>query len=190
MNIITVKVNGIEYNLKGEEQEEYLHKIAGFVDKKIKFIMDNNNKLGTSSAAVLVAMNAADDMFKSIEEYKKLKDTVELIQKDNKELKEQYQSLKNQFKHIEDYNSELQLKIKGFQNNSILKQKEDELESLMESSKESLSQCKDLKSENKELKFVVQSYKYKIMDLEHKLLEYQLELAKEKKRNHPCIVKE
>ncbi|MCS4522060.1 cell division protein ZapA [Clostridium botulinum] len=34
MNIITVKINGVEYNLKGEEQEDYLHKVARYVDKR------------------------------------------------------------------------------------------------------------------------------------------------------------
>ena len=40
MNVITVKINGLEYNLKGEESEEYLHKVAIYADKKIKGILD------------------------------------------------------------------------------------------------------------------------------------------------------
>ena len=65
MNIVTIKINGNEYNLKGDEREEYLHMVASYVDKKIKNIMGNNEKLSTSSAAILTALNLGDDMFKS-----------------------------------------------------------------------------------------------------------------------------
>ena len=45
MNIVTIKINGIEYNLKGNEREEYLHMVGSYVDKKIKNIMSNNEKI-------------------------------------------------------------------------------------------------------------------------------------------------
>mgnify|MGYP000945613319 FL=1 len=65
MNVVSVRINGVEYNLKGEEQEEYLLKAAGYVDKKIKAVMEKNCMLNTSSAAVLSALNIVDDLFKS-----------------------------------------------------------------------------------------------------------------------------
>ena len=68
MNVVTVKINGMEYNLKGEESIEYLTEIANYVDRKVNSIIDNNKKLSTSSAAMLAAMNAVDDMYKAKEE--------------------------------------------------------------------------------------------------------------------------
>ena len=38
MNTVTVKINGMEYNLKGKEDEKYLLEVADYVDGKFKEI--------------------------------------------------------------------------------------------------------------------------------------------------------
>ena len=35
MNTVTVVINGIEYNLRGKEDERYLSEVAAYVDTKI-----------------------------------------------------------------------------------------------------------------------------------------------------------
>lgn len=64
MNTVTVKINGVDYNLRGKEDEKYLFDVAAYVDTKIKEISGSNKKLSTSSAAVLTAVNIADELFK------------------------------------------------------------------------------------------------------------------------------
>lgn len=64
MNTVTVLINGIEYNLRGKEDEKYLSEVAAYVDNKIREISSSNKKLSTSSAAVLTAVNIADELFK------------------------------------------------------------------------------------------------------------------------------
>ncbi len=64
MNTVTVVINGIEYNLRGKEDEKYLSEVAAYVDNKIREISGSNKKLSTSSAAVLTAVNIADELFK------------------------------------------------------------------------------------------------------------------------------
>ena len=64
MNTVTVVINGIEYNLRGKEDERYLSEVAAYVDTKIREISGSNKKLSTSSAAVLTAVNIADELFK------------------------------------------------------------------------------------------------------------------------------
>lgn len=194
MNMVTVKINGVEYNLKGEEQEEYLHKVAGYVDKKVKNILDNNTKLSTSSAAILSAVNIVDDMFKKQREYEKFLEKVEQIQKKQKSYEEELASLKGQLKHMQEYNSELQEKLKNNANSQYLQQKEDELrkskeemEIMQKTAQEYMKENVELKAENKEIKFQLQSAKYKIIDLQHKLLENQISLAVEKKKNNPLL---
>jgi Uncharacterized protein conserved in bacteria len=194
MNIVTVKINGVEYNLKGEEQDEYLHKVAGYVDKKVKNILENNNKLSTSSAAILSAVNIVDDMFKKQREYEEFLEKVEQIQKKQKAYEEEVASLKGQLKHMEEYNTELQLKLKSNTNSQYLQQKEDELsniskemEIMQKTAQEYMKENIELKSQNKEIKFQLQSYKYKILDLQHKLMENQISLAVEKKQNNPLL---
>lgn len=80
MNRVTVKINGVEYNLKGKEDGKYLLNVAGYVDGKFKEISANNSKLGTSSVAVLAALNIADELFKcdiEIQEINKKKNSLE-----------------------------------------------------------------------------------------------------------------
>lgn len=194
MNVITVKINGIEYNLKGDEQEEYLHKVAGYVDKKVKNILENNSKLSTSSAAILSAINIVDDMFKKQREYEKLHSDFEQMATLQKSYEEQIQSLKKQLKHMEEYNAELQQKLKNDVNAQYLEQKDQHIEKLMkemevmqDTAQKYMKENTEIKSENKEIKFQLQSSKYKIIDLQHKLLENQISLAQEKKKNSPLL---
>lgn len=194
MNIVTVKINGIEYNLKGDEREEYLHKVAGYVDKKVKNILENNRKLSTSSAAILSAVNVVDDMFKKQKEYEELIGKLNQMEKVQNSYMEQIEALKKQLNHMEQYNTELQLKLKNNSSNQQVEQLQqsvqkltEELEITQETAQRHIKENSVLKSENKEFKFQLQSAKYKIIDLQHKLVENQINLAKEKKQKHPFL---
>jgi len=194
MNIVTIKINGIEYNLKGDEREEYLHMVASYVDKKIKNIMGKNEKLSTSSAAILTALNLGDDMFKSNSLCKELKGKGESLEKHDEELMEQLESLKKQLSHLEDYNQELLNKCKSTEKTEYtitLEQEniklQQQLEIMQETSKICIEENRKIKAENKEIKFNLQSYKYKIIDSNNKSLEDQISLAKLKKINNPLL---
>jgi cell division protein ZapA len=194
MNIVTIKINGIEYNLKGEEREEYLHMVASYVDKKIKSIIGNNEKLSTSSAAILTALNLGDDMFKSKTLCTSLTSKVESLEKHDKDLIEQSEGLKKQVSNMEAYNQELLTKCKNIENSEYVKtlEKENirmkqELEVMQEATKVYIEENKVAKLENKEMKFKLQSSKYKVIDLQNKLIEYQISLAKQKKMNNPLL---
>lgn len=194
MNVVTIKINGIEYNLKGEEREEYLHMVASYVDKKIKNIMGNNEKLSTSSAAILTALNLGDDMFKSNSNAKMLSSKVESLEKRDKELTDQLEGLKKQLNNMEAYNQELLAKCKNIENSEYAKTLEkenvkikEELYAIQESTKACIEENKVIKIENKEMKFKLQSSKYKIIDLQNKLIEYQISLTKQKKMNNALL---
>ena len=194
MNVVTIKINGIEYNLKGDEREEYLHMVASYVDKKIKNIMDNNEKLSTSSAAILTALNLGDDMFKSKSLCKELKVKGEELNRHDVELTGQLEDLKKQLSHMEDYNQELLNKCKNIEKTEYVQTLEQEnidmqqqLEVMKDTNKTSIEENKDIKTENKAMKFKLQSYKYKIIDSQNKLIEYQISLAKQKKINNPLL---
>lgn len=194
MNVVTVVINGIEYNLRGEENEEYLHKIARYVDKKLKSTLEANPSLSMSAASVLTALNAADDMFKGDLAYKELEVEMDKFKSREKSLNEELESIKKQIKYLEDYNSELQSKLKDMTSEDFLREKEDKIQKLNaelvimeETAKKSLKEKKVLKSENKELKFQLQSYKYKTIDLQQKLIDKNIDLAKAKKMQNPLI---
>ncbi|MGI6667930.1 MAG: cell division protein ZapA [Acetivibrionales bacterium] len=66
-NKVELRIAGRDYTIVGAEPEEYIQRVGLYVDKKMTEIMRNNNKLSTSLAAVLTAINISDDYFKSRE---------------------------------------------------------------------------------------------------------------------------
>ena len=113
MNRLTVKINGMEYALKGEEKEEYLLKIANYVDKKLKNIMDINPRLDTTSSAVLTAVNTIDEMFKQKQAYEEIAKEKEEFKKSEIAFHEEIKKLKRELDELKDLNKEMK-----FQNQS------------------------------------------------------------------------
>ena len=50
---VTVKINGIEYSLKGREDENYLKEVAEYVNSKMNEIKTKNPLLSTVDSGVL-----------------------------------------------------------------------------------------------------------------------------------------
>lgn len=65
-NRLTVKLDGQEYTIMSDESREYMLEVSDMVNNKLADIKIQNNKLSTSMAALLVALNIADD-FKKLE---------------------------------------------------------------------------------------------------------------------------
>ena len=70
---VNVRIQGKEYNVMCIEDEEYIQRIAYFVDRKINQVSTANPRLSTAMAAVLTALNIADEMFKNNEQIEQLK---------------------------------------------------------------------------------------------------------------------
>lgn len=64
-NKIQVKINGIEYTLISTEPEEYVQKVASMVNRKMNEVTENCPHLSTAMAAVLSAINLADNCLKA-----------------------------------------------------------------------------------------------------------------------------
>lgn len=67
-----VSIMGQEYRVKGTEPEEYVKQLAAYVDKKLRQIMQKNPQLPLTKAAILLAMNLADEYHKLQEDYETL----------------------------------------------------------------------------------------------------------------------
>lgn len=194
MNIVTVSINDVDYNLKGEENDEYLKKVADYVDKKMKTIMESNPKLSGTAAAVLTAVNVVDDLFKCEVSYKGLNEEIRNLKAKEKDYEEQIAALKELVARVQGENSELLQKLNDSKVDENLKAKDEELARLkeeVEKLKEELKNTKNSfeknKAENKELKFQLRSARYKINYLEQELVENQVNLAKIKKMSNPLI---
>ena len=62
-NRITVKICGEEYTMLTEDAAEYTQKIASYVTEKMQEVLSSSH-VGLKDAAVLAAMNIADELFK------------------------------------------------------------------------------------------------------------------------------
>ena len=62
-NHVTVSICGEEYTLVAEEAPSYMQKIGAYVDEKLTELL-NTAKVGRTDAAVLTAINIADELFK------------------------------------------------------------------------------------------------------------------------------
>lgn len=101
MNITTVKINGMEYNLRGEENNEYLQMIAQYVDNKINSLMMKNSKISRPDATILAAINLGDEVFKNKESYERINENYKVLSREHKELISETQIIKRDFEEIQ-----------------------------------------------------------------------------------------
>ena len=117
-NRISVKICGIEYILVSTEAPEYVHKVAYMVDKKMNEILESNTKLSTAQAAVLTAVNLADERIKSSEGSDNLRDQVAEYSRLSEEYKLKYLETERKYeeakKHIEQLEKRKKTSKKGY----------------------------------------------------------------------------
>lgn len=110
-NRVSVRIAGKDYYLMGIESDEYIQRVGLYIDKKMNEIMKVNNKLSTSMAAVLTALNVADDFFKSYENENVLKKELKQVHDENSALKDERRLLKDENTALAAKNSSLQLEL-------------------------------------------------------------------------------
>ncbi len=143
LNKVTVNINGSEYPMVGPKPEEYMLKVARYVDQEIRKITTANPKLSTSSASILSAINIANIFFECCDENDDLL-------KENEELKKKVGNGEEELKlEIRKLQLSLQGKAKSEED---LKSKIDELNKLIEEQKSKISKLEsDIQSKDKEI---------------------------------------
>ena len=63
---VTVTICGNEYTFVAEEDSSYVEKVAAYVDQRMSASLEST-KAGQTDAAVLTAVNIADELFKAQE---------------------------------------------------------------------------------------------------------------------------
>lgn len=110
-NKVEVRIGGKDYTLVGVESEEYIQKVALYIDKKMNEIMRVNNKLSTSMASVLSAVNVADDYFKAYENVINLNKELKAANEEIGRLKEENRRLTNENAIVSNKNTNFQLEL-------------------------------------------------------------------------------
>ncbi|MCL2741853.1 MAG: cell division protein ZapA [Oscillospiraceae bacterium] len=103
-NRITVRIGGIEYPIVGEESEEYLAKVALYVDKKIGEVMRANSSYSTTVASVLTSLIVAD-------EYLKLQDRAAVMAEEENDLRDRLKDIWEEITKLKDKNKQLLAEI-------------------------------------------------------------------------------
>ena len=105
---VDVLIAGNMYTLIGVESDEYIQRVGLYVDRKMNEVLKINSKLSTSTAAILTAINIADDFFKAHENELSFK-------KEIVSSKLEIERLISDNSTLEELNDELTEKIKGIQ---------------------------------------------------------------------------
>ena len=63
---VSIKIRGREYRVSCTEDEEYIQKLAYYLEEKLDKTMTANDSLDTLTAAILVSLNLTDDLFKAV----------------------------------------------------------------------------------------------------------------------------
>lgn len=63
-NRVVIKICGEDYALVADEAASYMEKVGAYVDEKLTEVL-NGAKVGRTDAAVLTALNIADELFKA-----------------------------------------------------------------------------------------------------------------------------
>ena len=71
-NKAVVRINGSEYTFASTDSEEYIQRVAYYVDKKMTALSMQDTRLSTALAAVLTSVNICDEYFKAKDEADKL----------------------------------------------------------------------------------------------------------------------
>lgn len=113
-NSVQVLIGGKIYNLGGYESNEYLIKVAGYLDQKITEVEQNENcrKLTYDRKRILVELNIADDYFKAKKQAELLEEEMGSKDKELYDLKHEMIALQlkleNQEKKLSKNKKELQ----------------------------------------------------------------------------------
>ena len=82
-----VKICGKEYVMAGFESEEYIHRVAIYVDRKMSELKSQYVNLNPNTLSVLTAINIADDLLKLQEQF-------DALSKEYTELNDEIKKLK------------------------------------------------------------------------------------------------
>ena len=84
---IEVTIMGQKFMIRSDSGDDYVTRVAGYVDQKVNEILQNTKTIASAQVALLAAMNIADEFFKFRDDKgqrlnkieKKVQDMIELI---------------------------------------------------------------------------------------------------------------
>lgn len=147
---VVVKINGAEYTLKGDGSESYLYSIATYVDRMLKDILKSNPMHSNTSAAVLTALTVTDELFRTDNELRQVKNEVNIPKEREAKLQENYKQLKEAYIKL---NSEMETyKKEKEEDNNLIKSLEEKNDDLFKELKSKIDKYSKVEEEINKLK--------------------------------------
>lgn len=94
-NRVTVTVGGLNYTLLAAEGEDYVHRVAGYVNDKLRETSVQGG-ISQMDCAILTAINIADDRFKEQEASENLRRQIKDLLEENASLKQELSESKRE----------------------------------------------------------------------------------------------
>ena len=85
-NRVTVTVGGLKYTLLSTEGEDYVHRVADYVNEKLRETTGQGG-ISQMDGAILTAINIADDRFKEQDASENLRRQIKELLEENSKLK-------------------------------------------------------------------------------------------------------
>jgi len=108
---VDVLIAGKTFTISGYESDEYIQRVGLYVDRKMTDVLKSNNTLSTSIAAVLTALNIADDYYKAHENELNFKKEVITSKLEIDRLLEENITLEEKNKELIEKNNNIQIEI-------------------------------------------------------------------------------
>jgi len=80
--LVEIKVFGQTYTVKTDAEEDYIQKVARYVNEKMDEVLRKTKSVSTLNVAILTALNIADDLLKEREKKEAFLREVETKSKD------------------------------------------------------------------------------------------------------------
>ncbi|MDI6729609.1 MAG: cell division protein ZapA [Thermodesulfovibrionales bacterium] len=80
MGSVEVHILGQKYVIKGDASPEYIQQIADFVDEKLKEVYTTASDITPLKAAILTALNIADELHRVKREYNSISQGIKSIE--------------------------------------------------------------------------------------------------------------
>jgi len=89
----TVRIAGKDYTMSGYDSENYMRRVAIFVDRKISEL-SMVTRMNVQDSAVLTAVTVADDLIKSQDENKRIRRELEEMRAQLEQMQKELDALK------------------------------------------------------------------------------------------------
>ncbi len=106
-----IRIQNTDYTIETNETEEFVQRIAFYINKKFDEVIERNKKLSTNLIATFTAVNLAEDYLRLNDEYKLLSDRNSVISKAYDKVSAENSSLKTENENLNNEIQQLKIKI-------------------------------------------------------------------------------